>query len=181
MIVLAQKDGKQNYPSQAKTKMEALNEQGIFGKVSSTETEADEGFRIVAVRKVYVMLNSPYDDEPSNQTRKDYIEIELFAKILPAATNMPDIVQIGDRIFSPEELPCRNNKNCIKVVMTPKDFDNLKDNSLVTLYKGMPVAPDVLKELYKNGEPKQVVGAKFGRLSKKSIEAFPPVERKSVQ
>ena len=177
LVVWAQKE-KQIRP-QDKTKMEFQEDQGIFRRISSTETDADEGFSIAAIRRVNVRINSAYDEEPENQTIKQLVEIELFAKFLPSGTNMPDVVQIGDRTFPPFWGYCENNANCVKVIMSADDFDKLKDNSLVTLYKGMPMNSDVLKELYKNGEPKEVVGAKFGRLNKKKIDEFPVIERKN--
>lgn len=162
VIVMAQRS-KQN----TSTRTSARSNAGIYTGVSSTDPENDEGFGIVAVRRTFVMVNGAYDDV---KTRKDFVEIELYAAVLPEITDMPDIVQIGDSSFVPSEMPCKDNDHCIKVTITPAEFDQLRDKSLITIYKGRPVNPEVLKELFKAGEPKQVRGAKFGRLDKSKIQ-----------
>ena len=167
-------ESKQSTQDQEQKAREIISRQGVFMSSSSTEKEADEGFRIVAVRRIYIMVNDGVTDQPK---RKDMVEIELYAEVLPMATALGDHIQIGTKVFPPY-FPCINNDQCVKVVMAPEQFEELKDNSIITMYKGMPMSPEMLKELYKDGEPKEVFGAKFGRLDKTMIDQFPTVERK---
>jgi hypothetical protein len=161
----------------ARVELTMPQDNGIFGKVSSTENDADEEFRIVSVRRMYVLYNS-FDS--GSKKRKDYIEIELYLKVLPSATNLPDIIQIGDKTFPITE-GCGNKRNCLQVTLSPEEFESLRDNSILTLYKGLRGNPNMLKEMYKNGEPKTVNGAKFGRLNKKAADKLPPLEKPEIQ
>ncbi|HMO81842.1 MAG TPA: hypothetical protein PKD24_13715 [Pyrinomonadaceae bacterium] len=170
----AQQKPKQPTQDSEQKAMEIISKQGIFRSTSSTEAEADEGFRIVAVRRIYIMVNDAFRQQ---QRRKDMVEIELYAEVLPLATALGDYVQIGAKVFPPSEMPCRDNENCIRVAMAPKQFDELKNNSLVTMFKGLPKSPEVLEELYKDGEPKTVYGVKFGRLDKTMVDKFPTLDR----
>ena len=164
---------KQSTQEQEQKAREIISRQGVFMSSSSTEKEADEGFRIVAVRRVFYLVKDAYDQK----LRKDMVEIELYAEVLPMATALGDYVQIGAKVFPPSEMPCRDNENCIRVAMTPKQFDELKNNSLVTMFKGLPKSPEVLEDLYRDGEPAEIPGVRFGRLDKTMIDQFPTVDR----
>lgn len=179
IVVLAQKENNQKKNVKQNTEADVQKfviSQGVFSKMSSSEEPIDDGFKIVSIKRKFIYANNAVDD---GTKRKDFIEIALTSHIAPAATAMMDIIQIGDKIFFPDILSCGDSKYCIKVYMSPQEFDELKDNTLVTLYKGMPPDSKMLKELYKNGEPDKVRGAKFGRLKKEKINEHPVTEKKS--
>jgi hypothetical protein len=154
---------------------------GGFRRLSSTKIDTDKENKISAVRRMNMLV----DDIDSNgnlvKRKIQMIEIELFSKIMPPVTNAAHFVRIGEREFVPSNRGCELIKNCIMVELYPKEFEQLENNSLITYRIGSPISSKTLKELYKDGEPKEVVGAKFGRLDKTMIDKFPSVERNAVQ
>jgi hypothetical protein len=180
VMVVAQKDAKaptkQTNTDSEKRMAEILNEQAIFSKLSSVKTEMDEGYCVIAIRKVIVWLNSPDDDSPSSRIKKELVQIELQAKGLPAPRDFGNNeIQIGDQLFDSYKDDCKNKADCLMVSMSVKEFDDLKDNSLISL-SNIYIDSKRLKDSYKNGEPKEIFGVKFGRLDKKMIYKFPVVE-----
>jgi hypothetical protein len=179
-MVLAQKDNKikpvESESEKQKRMFDVLSEQAIFSRLSSVKVETDDGFCILAVRKMIIWINSPTDDSPSARIKKEMVQIELQAKRMPMARNLGNNrIQIGDKLFNLYRDTCIDKSECVIVAISVSEFNDLKDNSLVTLSNGNMDA-NMLKELYKNGEPEEVYGAKFGRLDKKMIDKFSIVE-----
>jgi hypothetical protein len=106
------------------------------------------------------------------------VKIELQSRIqLASITNGSSWskVQIGEKLFRASSEKSPENICYVYALMSVQEFERLKDNSLITV-NNVRLSDDLLKELYKNGEPKEVYGAKFGRLDKKMIDKFPVIE-----
>jgi hypothetical protein len=161
--------------------MEPMEDKSIFYRTSTTEVETDEGNKIVAVRKISIIVDAT-DSEGNLIKRKiPMVEIELSGKVSPPISNLINIVRIGDKEVFPANKACGTNSKCVSVELYQKEFEQLPDNALITYRIGYPIPSKTLKEMYKNGEPKEVEGAKFGRLDKKMIEKFETVERNNAQ
>ncbi len=160
----------------------ALQDQlSFFGKSSSTKINKDEDKDIVAIRHLNLIVNDIDNQGYSIKRKIPYVEIELFTKVSPPTTNSTHLVQIGDQEFYPTGKGCGEKYGCIMVVITPEQFKDIKDNALVTYRIGSPGNAKLLKEVYKNGEPAQIGGAKFGRIKKSMIDKFPTVERNNIE
>ncbi len=176
VLIFAQKENMQTRSNQDSDKFD-----GGFRRLSSTETDRDKGNKIVAVRRINVIVEDTDSDGNFVNRGIAMVEIELYSNVAPPITNAAHIVRIGDKEFVPGNIACSGNRSCVSVEISEKEFDELQDGGLITYRIGSPISPKVLKELYKDGEPKEVVGAKFGRLDKKMIDKFPTVERNAVQ
>jgi hypothetical protein len=182
LIFAQQKEVSSKKQDQANKKpMESLENTGIFYRTSTTEVDTDEGNNIVAVRKLNVIVDAT-DSEGNLIKRKiPMVEIELSISVSPPISNLMSIVRIGDKEVLPANRACATNSKCVSVELYQKEFEQLPDNALITYRIGFPIPSKTLKEVYKTGEPKEVVGAKFGRLDKSMIDKFPSVERNAVQ
>lgn len=154
----------------------SVKEQGeMFWKVSSTAVPADEGNKIVAVRRINLSFDDRDDKGSTFRNKKLMYEIELFSKVIIPVTNSTQYLIIGD-IALPEPL-ITGDRHTIFAYLEAKDFDALKDGAIITyMISPVQINSEALKESYKNGEPKEIAGAKFGRVDKKMAEQFPVIE-----
>jgi hypothetical protein len=182
LMVFAQKrndtKSKESKPIQ-QTPNSQENSLTFFSKMSSIKEPADLGFNIQEVRRINVWTDAPRDNNSLNRMKSELVKIVLEVKFQPYnGMNNTDslfMVQIGDRNFEYSHDTTSNKMNLLYVLISAKEFQELKDNSFVTLAV-TSFQPLDLKNLYKNGEPKEVYGAKFGRLDKKMIDKFPVIE-----
>lgn len=151
-----------------------------FQRWSSTKDIKDEGNEIIAVRRINLIVESIAGREVVNQ-KVPRVELELYSSIIPPVTNSGHFVRIGDMEFAPFNRACGGNSHCIIVELSPEQFEALSDNALISYRIGNSINPKILKESYKNGEPSEIMGVKFGRLNKKAIDGFPTLERNFVQ
>jgi hypothetical protein len=152
-----------------------------FRRWSSTKDVKDDGNEIKAVRRINLIVETIGSDGKVIKQKVSRVELELYSRIAPPVTNSGHFVRIGNMEFAPFNRACSLNSHCIIVEITPEQFETLSDNALISYRIGNSINPKVLKESYKDGEPSQIIGAKFGRLNKKAIEEFPTLERNFVQ
>jgi hypothetical protein len=170
------------YFSQTAEQKPTLNQlYGEFTQLSSSEISADEGNKIVAVRRINMVIEDTNSDGYLIKRKIPMVEIELYIAVSPPISNLMNIVRIGDKEVLPTNMACGTNSKCVSVELYQKEYEQLPDNALIIYRIGLPIPSKTLKEMYKTGEPKEVVGAKFGRLDKSMIDKFPTVERNAVQ
>lgn len=183
IVILATAASSANAQSQTKTQSQRyeriMREEreiaAAFSKTSSTAIPVDEGNRIVAVRRITLIFDRQGETEKQN-----LVEVELYSEYrLPVSNANLDYVFFGEKVFI---LFVAGDRQRIFVWMKPAEFEEIKDNALVTVMP-LPISLESLRnmivETYKNGEPKEVSGAKFGRLTKAMIDKFPPLEENS--
>lgn len=150
----------------------------MFWKTSSIESPVDEGNKIVAIRRI----NFPFEDLDKNTkliftNKKTLVEIELYCSVpVPVSNIGRDYAFIGGKVFEAPLIGA--NRRHIFIRMELKEFDELKDGASV-YFSSLPrkaVNEELIKESFKNGEPREITGAKFGRLDKKMIDQFSIVE-----
>lgn len=180
LLILAQQK-QSKIGNNSNKSMQPLEDTELFYRTSTTEVDTDEGNKITAVRRINMIVDDTDSEGNLIKRQIPMIEIELYSKVAPPVSNLINIVRVGDKDMFPSNRACGVNPNCVSVELYPKEFEELPDNALITYRIGYPVSPKNLKELYKDGEPKEVVGVKFGRLDKSRIDKFPTVERSAVQ
>lgn len=179
MFLIPPKSQTQNVPDEKRPKVihtELTRRLDWFRKVSSTAKPVDEGNRIVAIRRIKLNFEDLDEKRSWFINQKDLIQIEVFSKVQIPVTNASQYLIIGDRWF---EEPSRSSDNRTgSALLTPEEFAEIKDGSIISyvIAPGSFTNDAWLKESYKNGEPKQIPGAKFGRLDKSMIERFPVIE-----
>jgi hypothetical protein len=70
-----------------------------------------------------------------------------------------------------------NGSACSIFVLTPQQFESLKDGDLISMYNGEPANAEDLEKAFEQGEPSTVLGTKFGRLDKSLLDSSAPIER----
>jgi hypothetical protein len=173
----------QNQADADKERMKQLEksvkeQEEMFWKVSPAAIPADEGNKIVAVRRV----NLIYDDVDAKgntfKNRKLMYEVELFSKVIIPVTNSTQYLIIGD-IALPEPF-ITGDRHTIFAHLQQKEFEQLKDGAIISLLiSPVQINSETLKQIYKDGEPKEITGAKFGRMDKSAAERFPVIEEDS--
>jgi len=149
----------------------------LFWKVSSAMDPIDDGNKIIAVRRI-VLHFQDVDQKGSFANKKDLVEIEVFSKILIPVTDAAQYLIIGDRAFP--EPPRSSDFHTVFAHLSPKDFSELRDGSIVSYVISAGVLDQTgLINTYKNGEPNDIAGAKFGRLNKSMIDGLPTIEEDS--
>ena len=153
----------------------AKEQRQMFWKVSSVRNPSYDGNRIVAVRRIKLRFEGIDAKGFSFDGRKDLVEIEVFSKTEIPVTNAAQDLVIGDKVI-PE--PARSGDlHSVFAHMSPEEFNEIKDGSVVSYIISSGGLDEVaLKSAYKNGEPGEISGAKFGRLNKSLIEQFPQIE-----
>jgi hypothetical protein len=173
LIVFAQKAQNQNNTDSKVTdeiKRRMIESSKMFSKTSSTDVSIDEGNKIFAIRRIISIY-----EEADKKKKMNLVEIELHTKWdIPVSDAYMDFVFVGDKVF----IPIVSGRT-ILVRIKLEEFDEIKDNAIVHF---VPM-PSFLKQVredaskvYKNGEPKEVQGAKFGRINKNMINQFPLIE-----
>ena len=166
-----------NQADEDPAEMSLIRKMGQFRKISSVESPVDLGNKVVAIRRLALIVDD-YDSNQEPAKRKiNYVEIELFSEVAPPVLNTGYIVRIGSREFLPGGRGCGTNPRCVMVVITPVEFESLNDGDLISMRNGIGATSEELATMFENGEPPTVVGAKFGRLRKSVISNFPPIER----
>lgn len=150
---------------------------GHFRKVSSVENSVDPGNKIVAIRRMTLVVDDFDRNHDPIKRKINYVEVELLSDISPPIVNSSYVVRIGSKEFLPGGRGCGTDPRCVMVVMKPEEFDALYDGDLISMRNGAGATPEQLTEMFDHGEPATVVGAKFGRLRKSVIDNFPPIER----
>lgn len=182
-LILAQEVTNQD-SQKVNTKIAEVNlaeELGKFRGTISTEDKKGEGNRIVAIRQISIIVDDIDSEGRSIKRKLPRIEIELFSKFRPPVTNSAHHVVIGDKFFYVGGRGCEEKFGCIMVVLTLEEFENLKDNSLVTYHIGGVIEPSILEEADKNGKLGQVIGTYFGKLNKALLDKSSNIERIVVQ
>lgn len=143
----------------------------MFHKTSSTAVPVDAGNSITAIRRIVVVY-----EEADQKKKMDLVEIELLTKwSIPISDANTEFVFIGEKVFMSPII----SGGKIFVRMKPEEFNEIKDNALVHLATMPPLLEKLqasLTTVYKDGEPKEVTGAKFGRINKRIIYQFPVIE-----
>jgi len=147
----------------------------LFWKVSSAKDPIDDGNKIIAVRRIVLHFQDVDQKGRSFANKEDLVEIEVFSKILIPVTDAAQYLIIGDRAFP--EPPRSSDFHTVFAHLSPKDFSELRDGSIVSYVISAGVLDQTgLINTYKNGEPNDIAGAKFGRLDKSMIDGFPTIE-----
>jgi len=150
----------------------------LFWKVSSAKDPIDDGNKIIAVRRIVLHFQDVDQKGRSFANKKDLVEIEVFSKILIPVTDAAQYLIIGDRAFP--EPPRSSDFHTVFAHLSPKDFSELRDGSIVSYVISAGVLDQTgLINTYKNGEPNDIAGAKFGRLNKSMIDGLPTIEEDS--
>lgn len=152
----------------------------MFWKTSSTKIPADEGNKIVAVRRINLTVDD-YDAKGNKFKKKKLIyEVELFSRLRIPVTSSMQYLIIGDSIIS--QVHVNGSSQTIFGHLEQEQFELIKDGAIIS-YTISPVnlslQSEIVKESYKNGEPEKVAGAKFGRIDKKAADRFPLIEEDS--
>ena len=181
VLLIAQKEEESGLQDESSSDMTLTRQLSHFRKVSTTASVVDRGNRIAAVRRLTLLVDDI--DATGERIKRGVprVEIELFSSITPPAVNSYYVVRIGDKEFNPGGKGCREDSHCTMVVMSPEEFDGLRDAALVSMRNGLRARPTELARLFDEGEPATVIGSKYGRLDKGMIERFPPVERPNVE
>lgn len=147
----------------------------MFWKTSSTNPPADEGNRIVAIRRINLIFDDVDSKGSTFKNKKLLYEVELFSSVKIPATNSTQYLIIGDIVF--REPLVTGDRQSIYAYLTKKEFKALKDGALVHyMISPAPINSENIKKAYKNGEPKQIPGAKFGRIQKRAAARTPIIE-----
>ena len=151
---------------------------------SLTRVAQDEGYSIVAIRRVKHTYRRIFNHIATDKIVME-VAIELLALKIPFQGCATDFCSseyfiIGDEVFNDFQTCSSGKEHCIELFLEPEQFEQVRNKSIVSFYKHpyliSPSDIEALKEMYKNGEPKEVLGIKFGRLHKKMIKQFPMVE-----
>lgn len=102
----------------------------MFGKVSSTEKPADDGNRIVAIRRIKLHFQDVDKNGFEFDNQKDLIEIEVFSILNIPIGNAADYLVIGDMAF--ESLGMSGDCHSVFVHLTPEEFGKVKDGSIIS-------------------------------------------------
>lgn len=153
----------------------AKDQRQMFWKVSSTKNPSDDGNRIIAVRRIKLQFEDTDPKGKSFTNHKDLVEIEVFSKTEIPVTNAAQYLIIGDKAF-PE--PARSaDLHSVFVHLSPEEFNEIKEGAIVSyMISSALVDKEALRNAYKNGEPGELSGAKFGRLYKTMIEQSSAIE-----
>ena len=146
-----------------------------FWKITATNPPADAGNRIVAIRRINLIFDD-VDSKGSTFKNKNLLyEVELFSSVKIPVTNSTQYLIIGDVVFT--EPLVTGSRQTIYAYFPKNEFQALKDGALVH-YMVSParINSENIRESYKNGEPKQVSGAKFGRIRKRAAVRTPIIE-----
>ena len=150
----------------------------MFFKVSSTTVPVDEGNKIVAVRRINLIFDDVDSKGNTFKNKKLMYEVEVFSKTVIPVTNSIQYLIIGD-IALPEPLTS-GDRHTVFGYLQAREFEELKDGALVSyMISPVQINAEDLKQFYKNGEPKEIAGAKFGRLEKGMADRFPIIEEDS--
>ncbi len=159
---------------------ESKEQAQMFWKRSSTKVSSDEGNKIVAVRRINLTFDD-YDTKGNKFKKKKLVcEFELFSRVRIPVTNAGQYLIIGDLVVS--QVHISGDNHTILGYLEQKQFESLKDGAIISytiVPASLDVVSEIVKESYKNGEPEQIDGAKFGRIDKKAIEKLPVVEETS--
>src|SRR6187401_1299504 len=123
---------------------------GFFRKISSSEVPIDCGNKIVAIRRL-TMIVEDIDENKDLITRKlPWVEIELFSKVAVPAVNSFFIVRIGNKHFAPGGKGCGNDGRCTMLVLTVEQFNSLKDGDLISMHNGAFGTPQEVARWYED-------------------------------
>lgn len=180
IIVMAQKENGSSKKSDSTSNIKAEDmlwtNEALFSQVSKVKESKNESNRIVAVRRIF-QVNDEFDKKRGYFKNKiQMVEIELYSKHAPQPTNALNvIVQLGD--FMDYVRGTSGDGHTLFIVLKHEDFAGLIDGSIVTCFLSPGIiSREKLREQYKNGEPAEVIGEKYGRLDKKMLDRFPVIE-----
>ncbi|MEP6923215.1 MAG: hypothetical protein ABI954_02010, partial [Pyrinomonadaceae bacterium] len=183
IVVAQQKDvqspQKNQLSDQEKQKQQLITQDPAM-RLSLTIVDQDEGYSITTIKRVKHtyrrFLNNVATD---NIMMEVVIELHTPRKLeIVDSTNAPPskFFLIGDKVIDEIDNCPSDEQHCFNLFLKPEQFEQLKDNSIISFCKKYNVSSldlEALKEMYKDGEPREVLGIKFGRLNKKLINQFP--------
>lgn len=151
-------------------------------KPAEIEASADVDWdnKIVAIRRLTIMVDEIDGEGDWTKRGIPHVEIELEAEVLTPAGALNWIFRIGPWDFVEGGKGCGIKSGCKMIVMTPEEFDALKDGDLISMHYGVreerknlirPPAGD-LREAF--------LGTRFGKLDKSLIDRCEPVVRSVV-
>lgn len=175
---------KKNYSRKNKVQLKEKKETTSNNNQRQYSADSKESTsKIVSIRQINLIVDDYKEDGTYFQNQKKYIEIRLFSKV-PRPTNIGNqrlLVNIGDKSFLSFGIgrikDFEITLNDILVTLTPEEFESLTDDSIVSFSLAENFDEARLKEIYEKGEPKEIRDQIFGRLNKKMIDDFPPIER----
>lgn len=141
----------------------------MFWKKSSTSIPADDGNKIVGIRRINLSYKDVDEKGNTFSNEKLIYEVEVFSKVIVPVTNSNQHLLIGD--LEIQYAYVTGDRHTIYIHLSPEEFERIKDGAIINLsiFPGK-INAEQLKDSYKNGEPKEIVGAKFGRIDKKAAD-----------
>jgi hypothetical protein len=135
--------------------------------------------KVVAVRRVNLLLRDPSSKGITDEDRKPYVEIELYVGYPDFNTNLMHLVQIGDREFVVHSWePVDEHYNAV-VRMPASQFEELAENAEIVYRVGVSVSREELEKMNVDRKIARLPGLKVGTLEKKSIDREPTVEKRA--
>lgn len=135
--------------------------------------------KVIAIRRVNLLLRDPGSKGITDEDRKPYVEIELYVGYPDFNTNLMHLIQVGDREFVVNSWkPIDENYNAV-VRMPAQEFEELADAAEIVIRLGTLASREELEKMHEDRRVARIPGMKVDILDKKMIDLEPTVEKRA--
>ena len=151
------------------------NQSPVIIKTPNKQVKA----RVVAIRRVNLLLRDPGPKGITDEDRRPYVEIELYVGEPDFNTQLAHLVQIGDREFVVNSWNPSDERYNAALLLPALEFEELMDGAEIYFRAGTMIPRETFTKLYDEGKFTGDHGLNAGRLDKKMIDLEPTVERRA--